>query len=95
MNTSFLNFIEQIVQRCDEARVALSFCGEDAGRPVEALTLAALGLRRLSMRPASIGPVKHLIRQVSIAELKRVIDEARNAGQTNLRRTVTEWLARQ
>jgi phosphotransferase system enzyme I (PtsP) len=95
MSTSFLNFIEQIIRRCDDARVALSFCGEDAGRPVEALTFAALGLRRLSMRPASIGPVKHLIRQVSIAELKRVIDEARNAGQTNLRRTVTEWLARQ
>ncbi|WP_299843991.1 phosphoenolpyruvate--protein phosphotransferase [uncultured Paracoccus sp.] len=95
MNTSFLNFIEQIVQRCDDARVALSFCGEDAGRPVEALTFAALGVRRLSMRPASIGPVKHLIRQVSIADLKSVIDEARNAGQTNLRRTVTEWLARQ
>ncbi|WP_299906585.1 phosphoenolpyruvate--protein phosphotransferase [uncultured Paracoccus sp.] len=95
MNTSFLNFIEQIVQRCDDARVALSFCGEDAGRPVEALTFAALGVRRLSMRPASIGPVKHLIRQVSIADLKSVIDDARNAGQTNLRRTVTEWLARQ
>ncbi|MFV0301314.1 MAG: putative PEP-binding protein [Paracoccus sp. (in: a-proteobacteria)] len=95
MNSSFLNFIEEIVRRCDEARVALSFCGEDAGRPVEALTFAALGVRRLSMRPASIGPVKHLIRQVSIAGLKSVIDEARNAGQTNLRRTVTEWLARQ
>ncbi|MFV0385473.1 putative PEP-binding protein, partial [Paracoccus sp. (in: a-proteobacteria)] len=84
-----------IIARCEDARVPLSFCGEDAGRPVEALTLAALGIRRLSMRPASIGPVKHLIRRVSIEELRRVIDEARAAGKPNLRATVTEWLAQQ
>ncbi len=45
---------------------ALSFCGEDAGRPVEAVALAALGFRTLSMRPASIGPVKSLIRRVDL-----------------------------
>ncbi|MEO1960126.1 MAG: hypothetical protein ABGW82_04005, partial [Paracoccus sp. (in: a-proteobacteria)] len=60
-----------------------------------ALTFAALGIRRLSMRPASIGPVKHLIRRVSIADLRQVIDEAEASGMHNLRRPVTEWLARQ
>ncbi|MBU3029912.1 phosphoenolpyruvate--protein phosphotransferase [Paracoccus marinaquae] len=95
MNTSFLSLLRQIVGRCEDARVPLSFCGEDAGRPIEALTFAALGIRRLSMRPASIGPVKHLIRRVSIADLRKVIDEAQASGLTNLRRPVTEWLARQ
>ncbi|WCR09957.1 phosphoenolpyruvate--protein phosphotransferase [Paracoccus stylophorae] len=95
MNASFVALLRQIVARCEEARVPLSFCGEDAGRPVEALTFAALGIRRLSMRPASIGPVKHLIRRVSIADLRRLIDEAEGNGLTNLRRPVTEWLARQ
>ena len=95
LNTSFISLLEQIVQRCDEARVPVSFCGEDAGRPIEAVTLAALGFRRLSMRPASIGPVKHLIRRVDLAELKRLIEDARTLGETNLRRSVTEWLARQ
>ncbi|RMC32028.1 phosphoenolpyruvate--protein phosphotransferase [Paracoccus alkanivorans] len=95
LNTSFLMLLRQIVSRCEEARVPLSFCGEDAGRPIEALTFAALGIRRLSMRPASIGPVKHLIRRVSIDELRKVIDEAQESGLTNLRRPITEWLARQ
>ena len=95
MNASFLALLRQIVARCEEARVPLSFCGEDAGRPVEALTFAALGIRRLSMRPASIGPVKHLVRRVSIADLRKVIDEAQDSGVTNLRRPVTEWLAQQ
>ena len=85
--------LDHIIARCAEAGVPLSFCGEDAGRPVEALTFAALGIRRLSMRPASIGPVKHLIRRVNLAELRGVIDEGRARGDTNLRRAVTEWLA--
>ena len=95
LNTSFITLLDQIVQRANDADVPISFCGEDAGRPIEAVTFAALGFRRLSMRPASIGPVKHLIRRVDLSELRRVIDNARDQGETNLRRTVTEWLARQ
>lgn len=95
LNVTFLSLLRQIIARCDEARVPLSFCGEDAGRPIEALTFAALGIRRLSMRPASIGPVKHLIRRVSLGELRQVIDEAEAQGMNNLRRPITEWLARQ
>lgn len=95
LDSSFLTLLLQIVRRCDEARVPLSFCGEDAGRPIEAVTIAALGFRRLSMRPASIGPVKHLIRRVDLSALRGLIDAACAAGETNLRREITEWLARQ
>ena len=63
LNVSFLHFLRHIVGRCEETGTALSFCGEDAGRPVEALAFAALGIRGLSMRPASIGPVKALFIQ--------------------------------
>src|SRR5690606_33579764 len=49
LNTSFLTFIAEIVRRCAEAGTHLSYCGEDAGRPIEALCLAALGIRSLSM----------------------------------------------
>ena len=95
LNSSFLLMLMQIVERSRDARVPVSFCGEDAGRPIEALTFAALGFRRLSMRPASIGPVKHLIRNVSILDLRKVIDDALEAGMPNLRAPITEWLARQ
>ena len=95
LNTSFLRFISMIVQRCEETRTHLSFCGEDAGRPVEALCLAALGIKALSMRPASIGPVKHLIRRVDLGELRQVIDTDCAAGALNVRAPVMDWLARQ
>ena len=95
LNTSFVTFIEQIVGRCTKSGTHLSFCGEDAGRPVEALCLAAMGIHTLSMRPASIGPVKHLIRHTDLTQLRGVIDKARASGAVNLRPPVMEWLSGQ
>ncbi len=95
LNLSFLGFLEGIVARAAETGTPLSFCGEDAGRPVEAVALAALGFRTLSMRPASIGPVKALIRRVNLAEAKAVIDTARANGAETARPALLDWLARQ
>jgi phosphotransferase system enzyme I (PtsP) len=95
LNTSFLSFLEMVVQRCAKANTPLSFCGEDAGRPIEALCLAAIGFRSLSMRPASVGPVKHLLRQVNLTEVKAVIDAAQADGAQSVRDAVTNWLAAQ
>ena len=92
LNTSFLNFLEQIVGRARMSNTQLSFCGEDAGRPLEAACFAALGIHTLSMRPASIGPVKHLIRSIDLNELKLVIDKARDEGHQSVRSSVVEWV---
>jgi len=92
LNVSFLTFIEQIVERCAETNTPVSFCGEDAGRPIEALCFAAMGLRSLSMRPASIGPVKHLLRRVDLGAAKTMIDAARQSGVQSVRGDVMEWL---
>ena len=92
LNVSFLTFLENIVKRCDDIGTPLSFCGEDAGRPVEALCLAAIGLRTLSMRPASVGPVKHLLRRVDLGEVRGVIDAAFASGDQSVRPAVMEYL---
>jgi phosphotransferase system, enzyme I, PtsP len=92
LNVSYLTFLEQIVRRCDETGTPVSFCGEDAGRPVEAMCFAAMGLRALSMRPASIGPVKHLLRRVDLREARAVIDAARESGEQSVRPAVMDWL---
>jgi phosphotransferase system, enzyme I, PtsP len=92
LNVSYLTFIEQIVRRCDETGTPVSFCGEDAGRPIEAMCFAAVGLRTLSMRPASIGPVKHLLRRVNLEDARAVIEHARESGEQSVRGNVMEWL---
>ncbi|WP_137703133.1 phosphoenolpyruvate--protein phosphotransferase [Marimonas lutisalis] len=92
LNVSFLSLIERIVERCAEHDTPLSFCGEDAGRPVEALCFAAIGLRALSMRPASIGPVKNAIRRTNLAELREIIHAARDHGDQSVRPAVEAYL---
>jgi len=95
LNLSFLAFLEQIVARCAETDTPLSFCGEDAGRPVEALALAAIGFRTLSMRPASVGPVKALLRRANLDQARAVIDQARAMGAETARPALMGWLAEQ
>lgn len=95
LDVSFLSFLEHVIKRCDAAGTPLSFCGEDAGRPVEALCFAALGLRTLSMRPASVGPVKHLLRRVDLNEVRAVMDTAIANGDQSVRRAVSDWLVYQ
>ncbi len=92
LSLGFLNFLEGIVDRCAEVGTPVSFCGEDAGRPVEALCLAAIGLRTLSMRPASVGPVKHLLRRVDLRAARAVIDDARSEGSDSVRPAMMHWL---
>lgn len=95
LNTSFLGLIEQIVERCAISGTPLSFCGEDAGRPVEALCLAATGIRMLSMRPASIGPVKSLLLRSDLGALRAIIADARERGEQSVRQAVMDWLRAQ
>ncbi|MEW9919327.1 phosphoenolpyruvate--protein phosphotransferase [Marimonas sp. MJW-29] len=95
LNVSFLTFLERIVERCRETNTPLSFCGEDAGRPVEALCFAAIGFRSLSMRPASIGPVKSLIRRCNLEEVREVINAARDRGEMSVRADVMAYVKAQ
>ncbi|WP_372993031.1 putative PEP-binding protein, partial [Sulfitobacter sp.] len=95
LNVSFLTFLEGIVGRCQETGTPLSFCGEDAGRPVEALCFAAIGITSLSMRPASIGPVKSLLRRSDLNEVREVINAARDRGEQSVRSAIMDYLRNQ
>src|SRR6056297_742867 len=92
LNVSFLTFLEGIVNRCTALGTPLSFCGEDAGRPIEAACFAAIGLRTLSKRPASIGPVKSILRRTDLVELQGVIHDARSSGVQSVRSDVMDYL---
>lgn len=92
LNVSFMSFIQLIAERCAKFSTPLSFCGEDAGRPLEALCFAAMGLRCLSMRPASVGPVKHILRRIDLASAREVIDRSSKSGAQSVRADVIKWL---
>ncbi|TQM92092.1 phosphoenolpyruvate--protein phosphotransferase [Roseinatronobacter monicus] len=93
LNVSFLTFLQVIVDRCHETETDLSFCGEDAGRPVDALALAGIGIASLSMRPASIGPVKSLIRRSNLNEVSELIARVQSRGLESARPALLDYVA--
>jgi phosphotransferase system enzyme I (PtsP) len=56
---------------CKRNNIPVSVCGEIAGRPLEALTLIALGYDSLSMPVTGIGPVKAAILKLNAQKLYR------------------------
>ena len=69
-----LSFLRSVVARCDDAGVPVSLCGEMAGSPLEAMALIGLGFRTISMPPASVGPVKEMVRSLDAGRLSAFMD---------------------
>ncbi len=91
LNPSFLRYLARVTDRCAAHGLKISFCGEAAGRPLEALALTALGFRTLSMRAVSIGPVKALIRSVDLTEARAFIDTALRGAAPNFAEDFRAW----
>lgn len=58
-----------MVPQTTAAGVELAVCGEMGGRTLEAMALIGLGIERLSITPAAVGPVKAMIRSLDRAKL--------------------------
>jgi phosphotransferase system enzyme I (PtsI) len=56
--------------------IPVSMCGEMAGEPLLALVLVGLGLDELSMNAVAIPMVKSVLRASTIAEARRLADQA-------------------
>lgn len=56
-----LRALKTIVDASAESGTPVSLCGEQAGRPLDAFALLALGFERLSMPPAGVGPIKRMV----------------------------------
>ncbi|MEO6041932.1 MAG: phosphoenolpyruvate--protein phosphotransferase [Croceibacterium sp.] len=73
LSPAILRFLRRVVLATTGHPVDLSVCGEMGGRRLEALALIGLGIRRLSITPAAVGPIKELVRQVDTAEIGRAM----------------------
>ena len=85
LNPAFLRALRMIARAADAAGKPLTLCGEIAGRPLDAIALAAIGFRSLSMASAAIGPVKAAIRALDLApigeRLNALIDQGASASE--------------
>jgi phosphotransferase system enzyme I (PtsP) len=65
-----LRALKMIIDASKKAGKPATVCGELAARPAGALALMGLGFRILSVSPASIGPLKAMIRDVNLSEVE-------------------------
>jgi phosphotransferase system enzyme I (PtsP) len=80
-----LRALKTLVKAAKKYKVPLTVCGEMAGRPMEAMTLIGLGLRSVSMAPASIGPVKAMIMSLNVAKITDCVDALVKDGAKDVR----------
>jgi len=77
LSTSILRFLASVIAPARAAGVTLGVCGEMGGRPLEAMALIGLGIERLSITPAAVGPIKAMIRSLdraaAMAEMQRLL----------------------
>ncbi|WP_343517937.1 phosphoenolpyruvate--protein phosphotransferase [Sphingomonas sp.] len=62
LSPSILRFLRRVTLEANAAGVPLAVCGEMGGRPLEAMALIGLGIERLSITPAAVGPIKAMLR---------------------------------
>ena len=85
LSPAILRFLRRVVAACDAATTPVTVCGEMGGRPLEALALLAIGVERLSITPAAIGPVKAMIRSVELGPVKAAMAGWLDAGTGGIR----------
>jgi len=80
-----LGFLKSIRDRCDQAGVPVSVCGEAAGHPLEAMALVGIGFRHLSMPPPALGPVREMVRSMSERQVAQFVHSALNTPRVSIR----------
>ena len=73
LHPASLSMLRFVTQGCNDNDIPVSICGEIAGRPIEAVTLVALGFDALSMPVTGIGPVKAALLALDAQKLRDVI----------------------
>ena len=80
---SFLRALKHVIERGDALGVPITVCGEVAGKPLGAMALMAIGYRRMSMAPSSIGPVKAMLLELPLAKLEEEFAEVLKSAVTS------------
>lgn len=94
LSPAILRFIQRVSAHARAAGVPVAVCGEMGGRPLEAMALIGLGIDRLSITPAAVGPIKAMIRSLDRGAIMRDIAAILAEPPTSVRDALAQWAAR-
>ena len=91
LSPAILRFLARVVAQADAAGIPVGICGEMGGRTLEAMALLGIGLGRLSITPAAIGPVKAMIRSLDLQALRADMPALLAHPPANMRAGLAHW----
>ncbi len=91
LSPAVLRFLKRVVEPCKAADVVLTVCGEMGGRTLEAMALLGLGIERLSITPAAVGPVKAMLRSLDVTTLKVAMTDLLITPPKDMRAALNDW----
>ncbi len=91
LSPAILRFLRRVVVAVAPWGTDITVCGEMGGRRLEALALLGLGITRLSITPAAVGPVKELVRKVEISAIRTAMDGWLAKPPADMRAAIAEW----
>ena len=91
LSPSILRFLNRVSGAVVGTDVRLGVCGEMGGRRLEALALMGMGYTRFSITPAAVGPIKELVRKVSVPELTQQMQQWLVKPPADMRAALAEW----
>ena len=86
-----MRYLARVVRTVSGTKVALGVCGEMGGRPLEAMALLGVGIERLSITPAGVGPVKAMIRSLDLGALRADMPNILAQPSSNPRGQYQAW----
>jgi len=94
LSPAILRFIHRVTRQTNDAGIPVGVCGEMGGRPLEAMALIGLGISRLSITPAAVGPVKAMIRSLNVEALRADMKGFLSTPSRSLRADLAAWAER-
>ena len=95
LSPAILRVLRRIVRAAGAAGKPVTVCGEMGGRPLEALALLALGVERLSITPAGVGPIKAMVRSADLGAASAAMQGWLDAPGSNVRAELSSLAASQ
>jgi phosphotransferase system, enzyme I, PtsP len=94
LSPSILRFLKRVADQCHTANVPVTVCGEMGGRPLDCLALLGIGIERVSITPAAVGPIKAMIVSAELPSLREHMNKLLAAPVRDMRANLAEWAER-
>jgi phosphotransferase system enzyme I (PtsP) len=93
LSPSILRFLARVAAPCHAADVRLAVCGEMGGRTLEAMALIGIGIDRLSITPAAVGPIKAMVRSLDRKAITQYMTTLLADPPRDMRGALSDWAA--